>query len=761
MKLDRRSLIAAGTLLAATARFPALAAPAQKLSSAQQNRIDMLIAAMTLDEKIGQMVQIAGGRQIALNSRLDEAALDKVRAGRVGSFLHVAGAEPLQALQRVAVEESRLGIPLLFAMDVVHGYRTIFPVPLAMAASFDPDVARQAARIAAVEASVSGLHWTFAPMIDIARDARWGRVVEGAGEDPYLGARIAVAQIEGFQTADPANPDTVLACAKHMGAYGAAIGGRDYDSAELSERTLRETYLAPFHAASDAGVGTMMTAFNDLSGVPTTGNEALVRGILREEWDYHGLVVSDWNAINELIAHGAATTPAQAAALALRASVDMDMTSGTYADHLGPAVEADPSLLPLVDEAVGRILAAKTRLGLLDDPYRFGDGAREKTVLQSADHRAAARRAAERSIVLLRNEGDMLPVRSGQTIALIGALADDANSTLGSWRARGTKDESITLRQALAERATVRFAPGVDTRSGDTAGIPAAVAAAEQADVTIVALGEDYDYSGEARSRSDISLPGAQLALIEALRATGKPIVAVLMNGRPLALESALEGIPAVLETWFLGNESGHAIADVLLGRVSPAGRLPMGMPRNGGQLPLFYAHPPTGRPANPDLAVDSARYRDTDIGPLFPFGHGLSYSRFDYSDLRAETQGAKTHMVAVTVTNSGPVAADEVVQLYIRAPVPGLARPVRELRGFARITLAPGESRRVGFALSSDQFAYWDDGWKVAAGPVECMVGASSGDIRLTTAIAVPTAYDLAAGALAGAALATPVTLG
>lgn len=761
MKLDRRSLMAAGTLLAATARFPALAAPAQKLSVGQQNRIDTLLAAMTLDEKIGQMVQIAGGRQIALNSRLDEAALDKVRAGRVGSFLHVAGAQPLQALQRVAVEESRLGIPLLFAMDVVHGYRTIFPVPLAMAASFDPDVARQAARIAAVEASVSGLHWTFAPMIDIARDARWGRVVEGAGEDPYLGARIAVAQIEGFQTADPANPDTVLACAKHMGAYGAAIGGRDYDSAELSERTLRETYLAPFHAASHAGVGTMMTAFNDLSGVPTTGNEALVRGILREEWGYQGLVVSDWNAILELIAHGAATTPAQAAALALRASVDMDMTSGTYADHLGPAVEADPSLLPLVDEAVGRILAAKARLGLFEDPYRFGDAAREKTVLQSADHRAAARRAAERSIVLLRNEGETLPIRSGQTIALIGALADDANSTLGSWRARGSKDDSITLRQALAERATVRFAPGVDTRSGDTAGISAAVAAAEQADITIVTLGEDYDYSGEARSRSDITLPGAQLALIEALRATGKPIVAVLMNGRPLALESALENIPAVLETWFLGNESGHAIADVLLGRVSPAGRLPMGMPRNGGQLPLFYAHPPTGRPANPDLAVDSARYRDTDIGPLFPFGHGLSYSRFDYADLRAEAQGAKNHMVAVTVTNSGPVAADEVVQLYIRAPVPGLARPVKELRGFARITLAPGESRRVGFALSSDQFAYWDDGWKVAAGPVECMVGASSDDIRLTTAIAVPSAYDLAAGALAGAALATPVTLG
>ena len=763
--VNRRSVLVAGTLLAASARFPVLAAtPGKHLTAAQEGRIAALISAMSLDEKLGQMTQIAGGRQIALNSRLDAAALDRVRAGRVGSFLHVAGAEPLLALQRVAVEESRLGIPLLFAMDVVHGYRTIFPVPLAMAASFDPDVARQASRVAAIESSVSGLHWTFAPMIDIARDARWGRVVEGAGEDPYLGARIAVAQIEGFQTADLDNPDAMLACAKHIGAYGAAIGGRDYDSAELSERTLRETYLAPFHAASNAGVGTMMTAFNDLAGVPTTGNADLVRGILRQEWGYQGLVVSDWNAILELMAHGAAATPAEAAALALRASVDMDMTSDTYADHLGTAVAADPTLLPLVDEAVGRILAAKARLGLFDDPFRFGDAARERVVLGSAEHRAAARRAAQRSIVLLRNEGEVLPIAAGRRIALIGALADDASSTLGSWRARGRTEDSVTLRQALGEAGNVDYVPGAEPRSDDTSGIAAAVAAANRADVVVVALGEDYDYSGEARSRSDITLPGAQTALIDALRATGKPVVAVLMNGHPLALEDALADIPAVVETWFLGNESGHAIADVLLGRISPAGRLPMGIPRRSGQMPMFYAHPPTGRPANPDLAVDSARYRDVDIGPLFPFGHGLSYSRFAYSGLQVAAQDvgeAARYAVALNVKNTGTVAADEVVQLYVRAPVAGHARPVKELRGFARVPLAPGQSRRVTFMLGSDQFAHWDNGWKVAAGDVDIMVGSSSEDIRQTAVLTVPRAYALADGAMAGAALPTNVTLG
>jgi len=759
VELGRREVLVAGVLLAAASRFPALATVPPPLPPAQTERIGRLIAAMTVEEKIGQMTQVAGGRQVALNSRLDAAALDRVRAGRIGSFLHVAGAEPLRQLQRVAVEESRLGIPLLFAMDVVHGYRTIFPVPLALAASFDPAVAEEAARVAAVEAAVSGLHWTFAPMIDIARDARWGRVVEGAGEDPHLGARMAVAQVRGFQTATLDGLDAVLACVKHLGAYGAGTGGRDYDSAEVSERTLREVYLQPFHAAAWAEAGTMMTAFNDLSGVPTTGNADLVRRILRDEWHYQGLVVSDWNAIRELIDHGAATTPAEAAALALRASVDMDMTSDTYAEHLGTAISADPTLLPLVDQAVRRILVTKTKLGLFDDPYRFGDAARERTVLGSADHRAKARRAADRSLVLLRNEGGVLPLAAGARVTLIGALADDARSTLGSWKARGVQEDSVTLRQAMGD---VTYAPGVAPRSDDLSGIPAAVTAAQAADVVVLVLGEDFDHSGEARSRADITLPGAQMALIAALRETGKPIVAVLMNGRPLALEEALDGIPAVLETWFGGNEAGPAIADALYGRTNPAGRLPMGMPRTSGQLPLFYAHPPTGRPANPDLTVDSARYHDTAIGPLFPFGHGLSYTSFDYTDLTIEPVAEGTlHRVGCTITNSGAVAGDEVVQLYVRVPVAGLARPERELRGFVRVSVAPGTSRRVIFTVRNHQFAHWaDDRWLVPAGRVEVMVGASSADIRLTGALAVPKSFDWPAFDGAGAALSTPVEI-
>ncbi|WP_347302534.1 glycoside hydrolase family 3 N-terminal domain-containing protein [Croceibacterium sp. TMG7-5b_MA50] len=760
VELRRREVLVAGTLLAVAARFPALASVPTPLPAADQRRIDRLIAAMTLDEKIGQMVQVAGGRQVALNSRLDSAALDRVRAGRIGSFLHVAGAEPLRELQRVAVEESRHGIPLLFAMDVVHGYRTIFPVPLALAASFDPAVAEDAARVAAVEASVSGLHWTFAPMIDIARDARWGRVVEGAGEDPHLGATMAVAQVRGFEgRGTDLGEDAVLACVKHLGAYGAGMGGRDYDTADLSERTLREVYLQPFHAAARARAGTMMTAFNDLAGVPTTGNADLVRGILRDQWHYQGLVVSDWNAIRELIDHGAASTPAEAAALALRASVDMDMTSDTYAEYLAPAVAADPTLLPLVDEAVQRILTTKTKLGLFDDPYRFGDPERERTVLGSADHRARARRAAEQSIVLLRNEGGVLPLRPAQRVALIGALADDARSTIGSWKARGVPEDSVTLRAALGD---VTYAPGVAPRGEDVSGIPAAIAAAEGADVVVLALGEDWDHSGEARSRADITLPGAQMTLLDALKATGKPIVAVLMNGRPLALESALADVPAVVETWFGGNEAGAAIAAVLRGEVNPGGRLPMGMPRTSGQVPQFYAHVPTGRPANPDLSVDSARYHDTDIGPLFPFGHGLSYTSFEYADLAiTRIDGGARHRIGCSITNTGPVAGDEVVQLYVRVAVPGLARPARELRGFTRLTIAPGATRLVTFILRNHHFAHWaDDQWRVPAGRVEVMIGASSADIRLTGALSVDREFNWPAYDGAGAALFTPVEI-
>ena len=748
-QMKRRDVMKAAALLGASAWAPIATARETRRHDA---RIRDLLARMTLPEKIGQMNQIAGGRQRALNSRLDAGMLDRVRRGEMGSFLHVAGAEPLRKLQKIAVEESRLGIPLLFAMDVIHGYRTTLPVPLALAASWDPATMEQAAALAAEEAWAAGLHWTFTPMVDVARDPRWGRVVEGAGEDAYLASRMAEAQVRGIEgpraagtvgsAADAAlGRGRILSCTKHFVGYGAVAGGRDYDSADISERALHEIYLPPFHAAMRAGSGSFMTAFNDVAGVPMTANDELVRAELRGRWGYQGLVVSDWNAIRELINHGVAATPTEAAVLALRAGIDMDMASSTYADYLAGAVAADPTLLPLIDQAVSRILATKARLGLFDDPYAFGDPAREQAPLA----RKAARDISARSIVLLRNEGAVLPLKAGATIALIGALADDASSALGSWRGRGQVEDAVTLRRALPQ---ARFDAGTD---------PAAAArVAAAADVVVLAIGEDFDLTGEARSRSDLTLPGKQQALIDAVRATGKPIVAVVMGGRPLALEHAIDGIAAVVQTWFLGVESGPAIVDVLLGKVSPGGRLPIGMPRVTGQLPMTYAHVPSGRPANPDLAIDSARYRDTAIGPLFPFGHGLGYARFDYDAFTIEER-ADAAVIGVAVTNAGSVLADEVVQLYVRDPVASVARPVAELRGFQRLSLRPGERRVVRFTLAHAQLALWKAGkWVIEPGVIDVMVGSSSADIRARGRFRVAAGE----GVLPAASIATSVAL-
>jgi beta-glucosidase len=731
MKSDRRSVLRAAALLGLSSWAPVAAARA--LAPGDAARIAALVAQMTLAEKLGQMTQIAGGRQKALNSKLDAAMLDRVRRGEVGSFLHVAGAKALEDLQRVAVEESRLKIPLLFAMDVIHGYRTTLPVPLALAASFDESVMQEAARIAGMEAWAAGLHWTFAPMVDVARDPRWGRVVEGAGEDPYLGSRMAVAQVRGFQDKDLAAGYRVMACVKHFAGYGAAIGGRDYDSADVSDRTLNEVYLPPFWAAAEAGAGSMMTAFNDIAGVPMTANAELVRGKLRGEWGYQGLVVSDWNAVKELINHAVAETPAEAAALALRAGVDMDMTSNFYAEHLGEAVAADASLVPLIDEAVGRIHAAKMRLGLFDKPYAFGDAKMDERASPATTSavRGWAQGLARKSIVLLRNDGDVLPIAKGRKLALIGALADDASSALGSWRARGRAEEVVTLRKGMDGLA--EYSPGVSPRSDDVSGIPAAVEAAQRADVVLLAIGEDYDLTGEARSRASLALPVPHQALSDALKATGKPIVAVLMTGRPLALEKALEGIPAVLCTWYLGLESGPAIRDALMGVYSPGGRLPIGFPRVTGQVPMPYAHLPTGRPANADLAVDSARYHDVPIGPLFPFGHGLSYAKFAYSRLAVSSGVDGAVRVTMAVTNIGKVAGDEVVQLYARDPVASVERPVKELRAFARLSLKPGERKEIVFTLTPDQFAIWKASkWVIESGRIELMAGSSSEDLHV-----------------------------
>ncbi|HRK66870.1 MAG TPA: glycoside hydrolase family 3 N-terminal domain-containing protein, partial [Hyphomonas sp.] len=529
-----------------------IAAQATALGLEGEARAEFILARMTTAEKLGQLNQMAGGRQIALNSRINEAEYERVRAGGVGSYLHVAGAEFLGELQRVAVEESRLGIPLLFAMDVVHGYRTIFPVPLGIAATFDSDDAELSTRVAAVEASAAGLHWTFAPMVDIARDARWGRIVEGAGEEPFFGSAMARAQVRGYQGGDLMRNDTIIATAKHFGAYGAGTGGRDYDSADISERTLMDVYLPPFHAAAEEDAASFMVAFNDIGGVPTTANKELLNDLLRGAWNYQGLVVSDWNSVLELIAHGVAETRAEAGALALLASVDMEMTSGIYAADMLAAVESSPDLQAALDASVLRVLWAKERLGLFDTPYAYHNSAREAAVMLSAAHRKAALQVAERSMVLLRNDNALLPLKAEPgKVAVIGALAGDARSMIGSWKAQGREEDAVTVVDALRTRlgeANVTYEPGAGTREvGDPAAIARAVAAAKAADVVILVVGEDYNLSGEARSRSDISLPAPQQALAEAVLAADKPVVTVLMTGRPLDLGDGYDETPAEL----------------------------------------------------------------------------------------------------------------------------------------------------------------------------------------------------------------------
>lgn len=703
-------------------------------------RVEALLEKMTRAEKLGQLVQAAGGRSKNLNSKLTPDELDRVRRGEVGSYLHVAGAEALGELQRVAVEESTHGIPLLFAMDVVHGYRTIFPVPIAMASTWDTADWQGAARVSADEATASGLHWTFAPMVDIARDGRWGRIVEGAGSDAYLGSRMAEAQVLGYQGNTLNDGDTMLAATKHFGAYGAAIGGRDYGAADMSERTLNEVYLPPFYAANAAGTGSYMTAFNDVGGDPVTGSEALVDGILRDRWGFDGMIVSDWNAIAELLNHGVAGTRAEAGALALKAGVDMDMTSGIFGTELGDAIAADAALEADLDLAVGRILTTKERLGLFDKPMVYHDTAREAASLLTPANRAEARKAAIKSMVLLTNNGALPLKASPQRIVVVGALAEDKLTQLGSWRARGQVEDVVSLLDGIRQNApsgsTVRYAKATDMRETDAAGIRDAARLASTADVVIMVTGEDFDLSGEARSRSDISLPASQKAMADAIFATGKPVVTVLVTGRPMAIPDLAEKSDALLNTWMLGVEAGPALADVLYGKASPAGRLPVSFPRVTGQSPFTYSELPSGRPANPDLGKDSNRYIDLPITPLFPFGHGLSYAVFEYGDVsvsKTRVAANEAFSISVPVTNTSDRAADEVVQLYMRDPVAKVSRPVLELRGFERVTIPAGQTRTVTFTLTPAQAAFYvkDGAWAIEAGELKFSIGASSADLR------------------------------
>lgn len=696
------------------------------------HRVDSVLALMTLKQKAGQLC--IAGQGSGLEAR--------VRAGLLGGTNGVLPGQDVlrytRRMQRLALA-SPLHIPLLFMGDVIHGFRTIFPVPLALAATWDPTLVAVTDSASAAEATASGVDWTFAPMLDIGRDPRWGRVVEGYGEDPFLAAAMARAAVRGFQgdvTGDDLSaPTTLAATAKHFAGYGAVQGGRDYNTVDLSERRLRSVYLPPFHAAVDAGVATVMAAFTALDGIPATADRHLLHGILRERWGFGGLVVSDYDAIPELENHRIAANDADAAALALRAGVDMDLHSLTYARQIPGLVRSGRVSEAALDSAVRRVLTLKYRLGLFAHPFRYGDAARRARVTLSASARALARRAAEESLVLLENRGGLLPLKPDvRTVAVVGPLAADSLDPLGPvhalGRARDTRTVLEGIRRRLGSRARVLYARGTGFQDPSRTGIAAAVRLARRADVTIAVVGEDASMSGEGGSRSRLGLPGMQRDLVEGLVATGRPVVVVLMSGRPLVIPWLAKHAPALLEAWFPGTETGDAVADVVFGDAEPGGRLPVSFPRDVGQIPVFYAHRTTGRPA---VATDryTSKYLDVANTPLYPFGYGLSYTRFRYSAVhldRTRMGMGDTLHVSVTVTNVGARRGSDVVQLYVTDEVASVAPPVEELRGFRRVTLAPGESRDVHFRLTTRDLAFWspdmtrfraEPGWfTVSVGP-------------------------------------------
>lgn len=684
-------------------------------SGAPLAAIDELIGRMTVEEKAGQLTLMAsaigGAAATALNPGIPSSVTGQLAAARAGALTGVfngAGVDWHRRLQREALR-SRLGIPLVFAADIIHGFRTVFPVPLGEAASFEPELARRTARVAATEAAAAGIDWTFAPMVDIVRDARWGRGVEGAGEDVFLGQQFAAARVAGFQGKALDDDDAVGACAKHFAAYGAVEAGLDYNSVDVSERTLRETYFPPFQSAFAAGAPTAMAAFNEISGVPATANHWLLSDVLRGEWNFTGLVVSDYTGDEELIAHGVAADGRDAARLAILAGVDMSMESGLYLGYL-PGLVADGSVpMARVDEAVRRVLAFKARLGLLDNPYRRLSPNRERSRVRTPANLALAREAAQRSVVMLRNEGDLLPLPpAGKRIALIGPFAAGQHDLIGPWCVYGDDAQAVDLatgfRAALRDPKLLTVTAGSAVDAALPGGIEGAVHAARRADVVVLALGEAARMSGEAQSRTAVTLPAAQQALAEAVAATGKPIVVILKNGRALALEGAVLAAPAILVSWFLGSATGPALADIVFGAAGPSGRLPVSFPRESGQEPYYYDHKSTGRP-NPDGPPEPYKVH-WQTGPhaaLFPFGHGLTYGRIAYSALdigggKLTVDGSLT--ISALVENTGTRPAEEVVQLYIRDRVASITRPVRQLKGFRKVTLAPGASERVSFTL-------------------------------------------------------------
>ncbi|MCA9918093.1 MAG: beta-glucosidase BglX [Anaerolineales bacterium] len=712
-------------------------------------KVDELLAKMSLAEKVGQLAQISGAEFMP-----GPPAEEIIRQNGAGSLLWLNNTRRFNELQKVAIEESPSGIPILFALDVIHGYRTIFPVPLAMAASWDPAVAEQAQSVAAKEARAAGIHWTFGPMIDIARDARWGRIVEGAGEDPYLGSAMAAAQVRGFQGDDLADPECVLACAKHFAGYGAADGGRDYDPVFLSEAQLRNVYLPPFQAAVDAGVATFMSAYMDLNNVPASSNRWLLWEVLREEWGFDGFVVSDAFGVGNLVIQGHAQDAKDAAKRALKAGLNMDMASGVYLQSAVELVQDGLLSVEEIDELVRPILTLKFQMGLFENPYV--DETLLEKVVALPEHRTAARRAAQRSMVLLRNEGNLLPLAKDLTnVAVIGPVADSMEATEGSWMVFGHQPAAVTVLQGIRARlpeGAVSYAPGPQIRRDipspfaefnlteaqpiqsdeeAEAAFQTAVSTAQAADLVIMVLGENADMAGEFASRGSLDLPGRQEELLKAVCAMGKPVVLVLLNGRPLSINWAAENVPAILEAWEPGSEGGHAVADILFGDVNPGGKLPVCFPRSGSHAPLYYARTLTHQPE--DHPRYRSRYWDSPTTPLYPFGFGLSYTTFAITDLQlsaAQMKVGETVTVTAVVTNTGTVAGDEVVQLYIHQKWGSDSRPMRELKGFERVTLQPGERQTVSFQLGPDELRYWSTqahGWIQEPAAFDVWVGADS----------------------------------
>jgi beta-glucosidase len=706
--------------------------------------VNTLLKQMTLEEKIGQVNQYSAGTPTGPGTGRSDYE-DMVAKGEVGSLFNVTG-QKANDFQKIAVEKSRLKIPLIFGLDVIHGYRTTFPIPLGLSATWDPTVVEKAARVSAEEASADGIRWTFSPMVDIARDARWGRITEGAGEDTYLGSAMARAYVRGYQGTNLANADSIAACLKHFVGYGAAEGGRDYNTTEIPERLLRQVYLPPFRAGASEGAATFMSAFNSLNEIPASSNAFTLDQILRKEWNYRGFVVSDWTSIAETMAHGIANDGATAARKSFLAGVDMDMESNLYWTTLGAQIKAGTVPMARLDEAVRRILRVKFELGLFDHPY--ADLSRAASTMLSQDHLAAARRAAEESFVLLKNDSlegsPVLPLRADAKIALIGPLADSAENMLGSWSAQGQPKDAITLRAALTEKlgGKLVFAKGTEIRSDSEEGFAAAVQAARQSDVAVLALGEDAQWmTGEAGSRTELGLPGNQEKLLEAVAATGKPVVLVVFSGRPLVLDWASEHVAAILEAWFPGVQAGPALTETLYGQNDPSGHLTTSFPRAVGQEPLYYNQLPTGRPATGvDLShppADTAekyksRYIDQMNSALYPFGYGLSYTTFTYSPVTlsastinsSDLNGGKPGLtVTATVTNSGRVAGEEVAQMYINERGTSVSRPVRELKGFQKLMLQPGESKQVTFTLGRDELAFWNIDMKDVVEPAKVKV--------------------------------------